>query len=76
MSLVTKKTLLCATKVTSVIMLEIAQRDKKKKLQSRWCHDINKKINTEMFCVIKHLLYRRANIYNMYNYKKVNVYVN
>lgn len=34
------------------------------------------KMYTEMFCVFKHLLYKRANILNMYNYTKVNVYVN
>lgn len=36
----------------------------------------NKKYTLKGFCVIKHLLYRRANILNMYNYTKDDVYVN
>lgn len=63
MSLVTKKTQLCATKGTSVIMLEIPQR-KKKKLKAGG-------VMATVTNNLKHLLYRRANILNMYNYTKV-----
>lgn len=72
------KAQLCTTKVTSVIMHKIPQRNKKNP-KSRWHHGDSKeqKIYTERFCVIKHLLYRRENILvNMYNYTKCDVYVN
>lgn len=35
-----------------------------------WQQTKKKKKYTESFCVIKHLLYRGANILNMYNYTK------
>ena len=74
MSLVTKKAQLWTTQVTSVIMHEIPQKNFKKEILNAGgvmaTNPKKKKKYTESFCVIKHLLYRGANILNMYNYTK------
>lgn len=68
----------CTTKVTSVIMHEIPQRNKRNP-PSRWHHGNSEeqKIHAERFCVVEHLLYRREIILiNMYIYTKCDAYVN
>lgn len=64
------KARLCTAKVTSLITHEVPQRNENYP-QSSWHHGKSRngeqKTHKEQICVNKHLLYRRANILNMYN---------
>lgn len=70
MSLVTEKTPLCASKGTSVIMLEIPQINKKNNLKAG---GVMATVTNEKYTLkgvdLKHLLYRRANLKHVQLYK-------